>query len=264
MPEVEKVIPEQLPEDNVPASEKQEVSNDTIIEQDVLPVVEKLEINEAVSEELDHSAWDKLLKKHVSNNGNVDYQGFKQNETELNRYLKFLSDNPPKPSWSEKEILAYWINVYNAFTVKLIVHDYPVQSIKDIDGPWNVRIIRIGTKWYTLNDVEHRIIRKMNEPRIHFALVCAAISCPRLYNKAFTAKNLEDDLNMLTREFLNDTSKNIITENSIQLSKIFKWYGGDFRKNGNTLNGFLSEYTGIDISPNAKKSFLDYNWALNE
>ncbi|NND11680.1 MAG: DUF547 domain-containing protein, partial [Flavobacteriaceae bacterium] len=84
------------------------------------------------------------------------------------------------------------------------------------------------------------------------------------YNKAFTAKNLEDDLNMLTREFLNDTSKNIITENSIQLSKIFNWFGGDFKKNGATLIGFLSDYTDIDISLNAKKSFLDYNWALNE
>jgi len=156
------------------------------------------------------------------------------------------------------------MNVYNAFTIKLILDNYPTKSIKDIKTPWNHRFIKIGAKWYTLNDVEHRIIRKMDEPRIHFALVCAAVSCPKLYNKAFTSETLEEDLSLLTRDFLSDASKNNISENSIKLSKIFKWYGGDFKKNGSSLIDFLNQYTDVSISSNAKKSYKDYNWALNE
>ena len=222
------------------------------------------ESDEKETKPFNHSVWNQLLQKHVSNQGNVNYKVFKADSRQFYSYLKSLSDNPPQKSWSQDEILTYWMNVYNAFTVKLILDNYPTKSIKDINGPWSHRFIKIGAKWYTLNDVEHRIIRKMGEPRIHFALVCAAISCPRLYNKAFTAENLEDDLSLLTRDFLNDGSKNNLSENSIKLSKIFKWYGGDFKKNGSTLIDFLNQYSDVTISSKAKKSYKDYNWALNE
>jgi len=212
----------------------------------------------------DHSRWNNLLQRHVTDQGNVNYKGFRADKNEFNAYLKSLSNSPPQESWTKDEILAYWMNAYNAFTVKLILDNYPTKSIKDINGPWSQRFIKIGEKWYTLNDVEHKIIRKMNEPRIHFALVCAAVSCPRLYNKAFTPKTLEEDLSLLARGFLNDKSKNELSVNSIKLSRIFKWYGGDFKKNDNSLIGFLNQYSDIVISPNAKKSYKDYNWALNE
>lgn len=218
----------------------------------------------ADSEAFDHSLWNSLLQKHVSDLGNVNYKGFRSDIVGLRAYLSLLSENPPQDTWSKDDTLAYWMNVYNAFTVKLILDNYPTKSIKDIKGPWSHRFIRIGEKWYTLNDVEHRIIRKMNEPRIHFALVCAAVSCPRLYNKAFTAKRLEDDLSMLTKGFLNDPDKNNLSENSIKLSKIFKWYGGDFKKNGASLIDFLNEYSNTVIAENAKTSYMDYNWSLNE
>ena len=211
-----------------------------------------------------HTTWNDLLQKHVSKQGNVNYKGFKADIRKLNDYLEMLSLNPPQDSWSSNETLAYWMNVYNAFTVKLILDNYPVNSIKDINGPWNHRFIKIGEIWYTLNDVEHRIIRKMDEPRIHFALVCAAVSCPRLYNKAFTANHIEADLDLLTREFLNDATKNELSANSIKLSKIFKWYGGDFKKDGKDLIDFLNQYSDVQISSNAKKSYKDYNWNLNE
>ncbi|MEH6535095.1 MAG: DUF547 domain-containing protein [Psychroserpens sp.] len=213
---------------------------------------------------IDHSEWDELLQKHVSDQGNVSYKGFKADKTKFNAYLDMLSRNPPEDTWSKDETLAYWMNVYNAFTVKLILDNYPTKSIKDINGPWNHRFIKIDEKWYTLNDVEHKIIRKMDEPRIHFALVCAAVSCPRLYNKAFTAKTLEADLDLLTRGFLSDTSKNEFSENAIKLSKIFKWYGGDFKKGGKNLIDFLNQYSEVKISSKAKKSYKDYNWTLNE
>ncbi len=213
---------------------------------------------------INHSAWDELLQKHVSDQGNVSYKGFKADKTKFYEYLSVLSEIPPQDSWSKDETLAYWMNVYNAFTIKLILDNYPTKSIKDINGPWNHRFIKIGEKWYTLNDVEHRIIRKMDEPRIHFALVCAAVSCPRLYNKAFTEQTLEADLDLLTRGFLSDTSKNELSENSIKLSKLFKWYGGDFKNDGKTLIDFLNQYSEVTISPKAKKSYKDYNWSLND
>ncbi|MFT5846088.1 MAG: hypothetical protein ACI902_000127 [Psychroserpens sp.] len=213
---------------------------------------------------IDHSQWNELLQKHVSDQGHVNYKGFKTDITKFNHYLKSVSETPPQESWSKERTLAYWMNVYNAYTIKLILNNYPTQSIKDIDGPWNERFIKIGEKWYTLNDVEHRIIRKMDEPRIHFTLVCAAVSCPKLYNKAFTAKNLEADLELLTKGFLSDTTKNELSESSIKISKIFKWYGGDFKKDGEDLIDFLNRYSDFEISSKAKKSYTDYNWNLNE
>lgn len=211
-----------------------------------------------------HAVWNRLLEKHVSEQGKVNYKGFKTDKTEFHNYLNSLSNTPPEDSWGQNETLAYWINVYNAFTVKLILDNYPTKSIKDLKDPWNRRFIKIGDNWYTLNDIEHRIIRKMNEPRIHFALVCAAVSCPRLYNKAFTAKDLETDLDILTKGFLTDSTKNEISENEIKLSKIFKWYGGDFKTSSTSLIDFLNQYSDVTISEKADKSYKDYNWDLNE
>ncbi|WCO01220.1 DUF547 domain-containing protein [Psychroserpens ponticola] len=231
-----------------------------------IETIQEVEVEHKITETetFNHDLWNSLLQKHVSDQGNVNYKGFKADKTEFNSYLKSLSETPPQDSWSKDETLAYWMNVYNAFTIKLILDNYPINSIKDIDGPWNHRFIKIGDKWYTLNDVEHKIIRKMDEPRIHFALVCAAVSCPKLYNKAFTAKNLEADFVLLTKGFLSDSSKNEIFENEIKLSKIFKWYGGDFKSNGKDLIDFLNEYSDVTISDKAKKSYKDYNWNLNE
>jgi len=257
-----------------PISETTEDNNYEIIEiEETESEVEETILSETEIEEtseaeyipvINHSVWNELLQKHVSDQGNVNYKGFKSDNTKFNGYLKMLSENPPEDSWDNDETLAYWMNVYNAFTVKLILDNYPTQSIKDIKGPWSHRFIKIGEKWYTLNDVEHRIIRKMDEPRIHFALVCAAVSCPRLYNKAFTANTLEADLDFLTRGFLSDTSKNELSENTIKISKIFKWYGGDFKNDGKDLIDFLNQYSDVKISSKAKKSYKDYNWSLNE
>lgn len=231
--------------------------------QDNVTSKDKDESNEAISK-VDHALWNGLLQTYVSDNGNVDYEGFDSDISKLNTYLSLLSDSPPETTWNDDDRLVYWMNAYNAFTIKLILNNYPVESIKDIKDPWNERFIPIGDKWYTLNDIEHRIIRKMGEPRIHFALVCAAMSCPKLYNKAFTTSSLEEDLSVLTKEFLTDPTKNEITENSLKLSKIFKWYGKDFKTKDQDLIDFLNQYTTVDISPKAKKSFKDYNWKLNE
>ncbi len=218
-----------------------------------------------------HQQWDKLLKKHVNASGLVNYKGFQKDKAELDAYLKTLSDNAPQSNWSTSEQKAYWINAYNAFTVSLILQHYPVKSIKDIAGniykintPWDIRFINIGGKKYDLNNIEHGILRKkFDDPRIHFALVCASISCPRLRNEAYTAAKLGAQLEDAGKEFLNDKSKNNITAGRAELSKYFSWYKGDFTKNG-SLADFINKYSQTKINGDTHINSLDYNWSLNE
>lgn len=220
---------------------------------------------------INHQTWNDLLKKHVNEKGNVNYKGFVNDTALLNHYLNHLTQNKPTEKWSKNAQLAYWINVYNAFTVKLIVDHYPVASIKDIkkgipfiSTVWDIKFIEFDDETIDLNKVEHGILRKQfEEPRIHFAINCASFSCPRLLNEAYTAEKLEDQLNFMTKDFLNDLKRNRITENEVQLSKIFNWFKGDFIKNS-TLIEFLNEYAPIKIAENANISYLDYSWQLNE
>ncbi|WP_372936982.1 DUF547 domain-containing protein [Seonamhaeicola sp.] len=210
-----------------------------------------------------HQLWHELLQKYVSKNGNVNYKGFNANKQKLQEYITILAQNTPNTSWSKEEKLAYWINAYNALTIDLITRNYPVKSIKDIKKPWGQRLWKLGDKMYNLDEIEHQILRKMNEPRIHFAIVCASYSCPKLQNTAFTAQNIETQLTIASKEFLTDINRNEISKNSIKISKIFDWFSKDFTKKG-TLIDFLNQYSEIKIAPNAKKQYKDYNWALNE
>jgi hypothetical protein len=210
-----------------------------------------------------HDNWGKLLQKHVSIDGKVDYSGFKRNRNELSKYIKSLAKTTTMDNWSKEDKLAYWINTYNALTIDLIIRNYPLKSIKDIKNPWDQRLWKFGDKWQNLNDIEHKILRKMNEPRIHFAIVCASESCPKLLNKAFTSENLEEQLTIVTKDFLSDTSKNELSKSRIKLSKIFKWFKKDFEQDGNLID-FLNQYSDVTISNTAKKSYKDYNWVLND
>ena len=215
------------------------------------------------AQNINHNEWTMLLETHVDSKGNVNYKEFKNSIDKLDVYLTKLSNNSPTNNASKNEKLAYWINVYNAFTVKLIVDNYPVKSIKDIKQPWDQKFFKIGNVAMSLNYVEHEIIRKMNEPRIHFAIVCASYSCPKLQKYAFTADNLESQLTSVTKEFLADETRNKISEKTIQISKIFDWFAKDFKQDGSLIE-FLNKYTDVTISPKAKKRYLEYNWALNE
>jgi len=221
-----------------------------------------------------HQLWDQLVKTHVKANGLVDYKGFISEKPKLESYLKLLSENAPDRSkWSKNEQLAYWINAYNAYTVKLIVDFYPTKSIRDL-GPklkiplikdvWHYKFFKIAGVDMSLDEVEHGILRKeFDEPRIHFAINCASISCPPLLNEAFVADKLEAQLTKVTVAFINDPVRNKLGTQSVQLSSIFSWFTGDFTKKG-TLIEFLNKYSKVKIAPNAKVSFLDYNWNLNE
>jgi hypothetical protein len=224
------------------------------------------------SKPIDHGMWDKLTKKHVTPEGYVDYEGFLEDSVQVKAYLALLSNHHPNDEfWSRDERLAYWINAYNAFTVKLIMDHYPVQSIKDIKNGipfvntvWDIQFIDIEERTYDLNNIEHGIIRpKFEEPRIHFAVNCASVSCPRLRNEAYTAERLDEQLTDQTKSFLADESKNKISKNQLELSKLFTWYGGDFTKDGQTVVGFVQKYSDRDISDDAKVDYIEYNWDLN-
>ncbi len=223
-------------------------------------------------EHISHSLWNKLTHKHVTPEGKVNYKGFKKDEKILDEYLVALSKKHPQKSWKRNVRLAYWINAYNAFTVKLIVKNLPVKSIKELGGSiykintaWDIKFIKIGKKVYDLNNIEHGIIRKKyNEPRIHFALNCASISCPALRNEAYVAKKLNSQLDEQTRKFINDGDRNIITSGEVKLSKIFSWFRGDFKEKGKGVIDFINGYSIVKIDKDAKISYLNYDWNLND
>lgn len=221
-------------------------------------------LQNSIIAQINHSTWDAVLQAYVSDDGLVNYKSIKANPENLDTYLKEISNNTPQDNWSSEDELAYWINAYNAFTVKLIIDNYPVSSIKDIKNAWDLEFIELQDSIYSLNHIEHQIIRKMDEPRIHFALVCAAVSCPKLYNQAFEAESLDEDLTKLTKDFLRDPTKNNISEKRLELSKIFTWFEKDFKQNGKSLIDFLNSYVTVQISPKAKKVFNKYDWRLNE
>jgi len=223
------------------------------------------------SNPISHESWTTLLSKHVSDEGWVDYVGFQQDSLALNQYLKLLSSSHPNDkNWSEDEQLAYWINAYNAFTVKMIVDHYPVASIKDIkkgipfvNTVWDIKFINIEGHEYDLNNIEHGIIRKQfDEPRIHFAVNCASISCPQLLNEAFEAKRLDAQLTQVARGFLSDTARNQVADKKV--SSIFSWFRGDFKDKSGSLVKFINQYAPEPIPEDSELEFLDYNWQLNE
>ena len=226
------------------------------------------------SQPVSHNIWDSLVHKHVDETGKVNYKGFIQDSMQLNAYLDILSKNHPNTKhWSRDEQLAYWLNAYNAFTVKIVADNYPVPSIKDIKNGipfvntvWDIKFIRIENAEYDLNNIEHGIVRpKFNEPRAHFALNCASVSCPRLRNEAYTPEKLEEQLSDQARYFLANPVKNKITDSKqVELSKIFSWFKGDFTDSGLTLIEFLNQYAPLQIDKDANINHLDYDWNLNE
>ncbi len=221
----------------------------------------------------DHEGWTSLLERHVKEDGLVDYQGFISDKAMLDAYAQLLSDNPPASNWTDDEQIAYWINAYNVFTVKLIVENYPVESIKDLNPSLSIPTVRsiwtkewfqIGGEDFSLDRIEHKILRKdFDEPRIHFAVNCASISCPVLRAEAYEPDRLDSQLDEQARLFLNDETRNLIDPEKPRVSKIFSWFTGDFT-NGQSVVEFINQYTEVQIDSKTRLRFLDYNWALND
>lgn len=217
-----------------------------------------------------HDNWSLLLNRHVSPSGNVDYKGFIQDIGPFQAYLDELSNHPPGDNWSEKEQLSYWINAYNAFTVKLIIDHYPLKSIRDIakglpliNSPFDIKFFKIENVDFDLNTIEHEILRKRyTEPRIHFAINCASVSCPKLRNEAFVAEKLNMQLEEQSKDFLNDPIKNLITSDETKLSKILDWFESDFLK-VSSMEDFIKKYN-PNFNASNKVEYFAYDWNLNE
>ncbi len=169
---------------------------------------------------------------------------------------------------AKNEQLAYLINAYNYYTIQLIISNYPTKSIKDLgstfSSPWSkdfIQLFKKGDK-ISLDDIEHKMIRKnFDEPRIHFAVVCASIGCPPLRNEAFIASKIQDQLQDQAEQFLKDTTKNLIKGDELHLSKIFKWYGDDFNK---TYGGYIPFVQKLLKTKYSDVEWLDYDWNLND
>ena len=241
---------------SVPNSNK----SSEVVKEKTQPTEEK-KVAQTETMALDHSAFNGLLQKHISSAGVVDYTSFKKDEAKIDKYLQHLSDHTPASDWSKNKGLAYWINAYNAGTIKLILKNYPVNKITDLEGgkPWDVSWIKLGDKTYSLNDIEHNTIRPTyNDARIHFAVNCAAKSCPPIWNQAFTEDNVDGALTRLTKQFVN-SSANKISKNELTLSKIFEWYAEDF----GDIQDFINIYSDVKVDDDASVSHSEYDWSLN-
>lgn len=217
-----------------------------------------------------HQVYDTILKKYVLN-GKVDYKSLK-NETNLKLYLDSLSaiSVAEYNGYSKEQKLAFLINAYNAFTIQLILDNYPLKSIRNIGilplAPWKKEFFKLLGEERSLGWIEHEKLRKdFEEPRIHFAIVCASIGCPPLISEAYIPEKLESQFQSIKNNFLNDTSKNRydVESNTLYLSSIFDWFKEDFTKKGSLID-FIQPSLKVKIGINPKIKYTYYDWNLNE
>ena len=252
------------------------------------------------SRSFNYSDYAGVLKTYVNEQGMANYKKLKDNPAKLNSFVAGLVKLDPNSyaDWTEKEKIAFWLNAYNAFTLKAIIDNYPIKpdffksmyypknSIRQIPGVWDKMSFRVMEKDYTLEYIEHKILRKeFKEPRIHMAMVCAAMGCPALRNEPYIAKTLDQQLDDQSRKFLTNPEKFSFDSRKrvLHISPIFKWFGSDFiktttrektfiqysNKEAATLE-FVSKYLAKDhvfFEPSKRAvriKYLDYDWSLNE
>lgn len=235
----------------------------------------------AAVDSIDHSAWDTLLQRYVDASGMVDYASWKASAADqqaLDAYLAQLSEARLSQQSSRQSRLAYWINAYNAVTVKGILREYPTTSIRNHTAKllgyniWKDLQLVVEGNRYSLEQIEHEILRKMDEPRIHFAIVCASIGCPRLLNRAYVAEQLEEQLTANAKAFFSDRTKfqYDVQRRTIAVSPILKWFAEDFGPTQadqlRRIAAHLPDAASRQIaeSGSARISYLDYDWGLND
>jgi hypothetical protein len=219
---------------------------------------------------VDHSLFGELLQKYVTN-GLVDYAGFQSEEAKLDRYLALLESVDIK-MLSRDDQFAFYANAYNAWTIKLILGKYPqIESIKSLGvfntGPWKKNVVRLKSETVSLDHVEHDILRpRFKDPRVHFAINCAAKSCPPLRSEAYRGETLDQQLDDSTRSFINDSNRYRLEGNTLYVSRIFKWFSEDF---SDGALAFFQEYAEGELkeklvkSENINVKYLKYDWSLN-
>ena len=230
---------------------------------------------------LDHAPWDKFLQKYVvvgsSGINLINYaQVTKKDQAALNRYVQYLEISPVS-KFNRDEQLAYWVNLYNALTIKLILDHYPVASIRDIDispglfskGPWKKKLVNVEGENLSLDDVEHRILRPIwKDPRIHYAVNCASIGCPNLQPQAFTSENANELLEKGAREYVNHPRGVRISNGKLVASSIYSWFAEDFGDDDPEVIEHLKKYAEPALQERLKGfdkiSDHEYDWSLNE
>jgi hypothetical protein len=231
-----------------------------------------------------HLLFTQILNDYV-HNGLVNYIKLKDDKR-LDKYLVQLENTNPDNLLSDEDKLAFWINVYNAFTLKFIIEEYPIESINDLHWGglylglllgttvWDDEKILINGTKLSLNNIEHDIARKkFNEERVHFAMVCASCSCPSLGDEAYEGFKLNERLNEQARIFFNDETKNKfdLKKRTAYLSKILDWYSSDFGNDDQSILLYVSQFLDTEIADDIRKNLsqweidhLSYNWDLNE
>lgn len=227
-----------------------------------------------------HASWQRFLNSFAKD-GLVDYSAVKKDSSVLDRYLTQVKSvsQAEYDVWSDNQKVSFWLNVYNALTVKTVVAHYPIQksllnsvlypanSIQQISNVWDNSLISIMGKALSLNFIEHKILRAdFKEPRVHFALVCASIGCPSLRDESYVAAKLDKQLDDQTVVFFKDPIKNRFDSesNKLYLSPIFKWFKDDFGGKQGILS-FAAQYFPVKFSVDSVRlRWLGYDWTLNE
>lgn len=236
--------------------------------------------NRVAMKDIDHSGWDALLKKHVNSRGMVNYKAWKASVADsrsLTEYINHLSTVRLGSRDSKSVQLAFWINAYNAVTIKGMLREYPTSSIRNHTAKlWGYNIwknlkLRVNGDEYSLEDIEHKILREKGEPRIHFAIVCASIGCPRLLNEAYMSEKLEDQLVANARDFFADKTKFRVEKSRkrVHLSPILSWFAEDFGRGKSAQLRAIAPYVPAEaqallLSSNVSVKYLNYDWGINE
>lgn len=214
-----------------------------------------------IAQTFDFTKYNDFLKDHVSNKGVVDYDKVIKNMDDLSEITKSFSKISPNASWSQSEYKAFWINLYNANLIKILAENYPIKSITYIEDYLKKDNVEFNGTKISLDFIKDEIIRKIDDPRVHFALFTTAISSPILSREAYSMDNVEVELNFATMNFLNDETKNKIGPKYCKVSKIFFWYIKDFGGDKQSVIEFIKNYN-KEITINSSIDYMDYNWNL--
>jgi len=236
--------------------------------------------NPTSTEQIDFSAWDGFVRRHVRAGSNgvhrLDYAALAAKaRPALDRIVAGLSAVPVS-DYARNEQFAFWANLYNAVTVKVVLDHYPVESIRDIDispglfadGPWGKKLVTVEGEALTLNDIEHRILRPIwRDPRVHYAVNCASLGCPNLPKRAFTGDNLQAQLDGAARGYINDPRGVSITGGKVTVSKIYDWFHEDFGNSTKSVMAHLKRYADPALAARLDEigtiKGTAYDWNLN-
>ena len=230
---------------------------------------------------IDHDVWSNFLKAHVEEASGgvnrIDYARVPKTARDaLASYLRRMEEIPIS-EYSRDEQLAYWVNLYNALTISVVLEHYPVASIRDINlskglfskGPWNKKLLTVEGREISLNDIEHRILRPIwKDPRIHYAVNCASIGCPNLLQQSFTANNVHELLEKGAHDYVNHPRGASVESDRLRVSSIYVWFESDFGGNSSGVISHLKQYADESLASALEQinkiSDNEYDWALND